>query len=1137
MKRSLLIIAASLGIFLASAQDTLVVQTLTFDSITTRRGTWQFPENQDFRKILMYHTLKCDPQTTHDQYPCGEWDYLTYNIVYKHTGVYDSTLYFHPNFTLIEGTAPDSLLFSASPTYYYLISRHYSTNFPDTLTLEQAVAGSPDTVGSGAIPTGHFAGRSQFLWKAGEIASFDFPGGLITGLKLNAEETSGAARHFMIRMKNVSLEELTPDTLMENLDTVYAAQADFVAGWQDFNFFQPFEWDGTSDILVDFSFTDGLAAGQTVLFCSDPGFNCGLSAFSDGYALDLDGRTDFLKMPEDIYFNSNFTFETWFLKRSNNNWSRIFDFGNGPDKQNVIVVLSKETSGKLSFHVIKDGSSQSFEIPDATPLNEWTHLTLRLTMHIGWAYINGNLAGYGMLQQPPDIGRTSNYIGRSNWSSDKMADVLLDEFRLYKTALSPETIKDHYRKTLDNPGEDTNLVLYYPFDEGSGTVAHDQSSYGHDAEGYGYPNRYRIRGPEIFLGYQQNNLRPQVIFERLISSGAQVQEITVKDSVLNTRLQVIQFENPAEPTVATDTITAWEAGYQPVYENWVKVDSVYADPVGILYQEMMPYYGEPYELIEEYEIGRYITPYGINLSLGPGFTWIYDVTDYAPLLKGRVDLGAGNQQELIDLKFLFITGTPPREVKKIDRIWGGLRSFYYKDLDDDLQMSAVTLPLLAEASQFRVKTRLTGHGHNSNTGDYPHCCEWKDNEHRLLVNGEQAASWHIFQYHDCALNPVFPQGGTWPGAREGWCPGDLVKDHDWEITEYVAGNSVTLDYDITPVPPDNLGMGWGNYVTNMDLIQYGANNFETDAEIYGIISPNNYQYYSRINPICYGPAIILRNNGSSPLQNVTINYGVKGALQETWEWTGNLQPHFIDTVILPVPGYAFWIGDEEHVFSANLSNPNGQADQYPDNDSFTTNFAMPDLINIPIVLVLKTNKQAYRYSLVVRDIEGSIILSREDLENTTIYKDTLDLPLGCYSIELTDSEDMGLSYWAYPEQGSGYFRLLDLDSNIIKSFNSEFGRTIFYTYNVSEGFYIDEPGFDQIVRIYPNPTDGIVNVDNTELQGEVKTSIYNLQGKLILTEESEAGTQVYDLSRYPAGLYLVEIQSKGFCYRKKIVLL
>ena len=96
-----------------------------------------------------------------------------------------------------------------------------------------------------------------------------------------------------------------------------------------------------------------------------------------------------------------------------------------------------------------------------------------------------------------------------------------------------------------------------------------------------------------------------------------------------------------------------------------------------------------------------------------------------------------------------------------------------------------------------------------------------------MVNGETIADWHIFQYHDCGLNPVYPQGGTWPGAREGWCPGDVVIDHDFEITQFVTGDEVTLDYGITPVPPDNLGMGNGNYVIAMHLVQYDESNFNT----------------------------------------------------------------------------------------------------------------------------------------------------------------------------------------------------------------------------------------------------------------------------------------------------------------------
>ena len=40
----------------------------------------------------------------------------------------------------------------------------------------------------------------------------------------------------------------------------------------------------------------------------------------------------------------------------------------------------------------------------------------------------------------------------------------------------------------------------------------------------------------------------------------------------------------------------------------------------------LEYFSEPFEVINRFEISRYITPYGINLTLGPeGWTWIYDV--------------------------------------------------------------------------------------------------------------------------------------------------------------------------------------------------------------------------------------------------------------------------------------------------------------------------------------------------------------------------------------------------------------------------------------------------------------------------------------------------------------------------------
>ncbi|MBK8499269.1 MAG: hypothetical protein IPL52_10715 [Flavobacteriales bacterium] len=97
-RSAILAIAIALATVVA-AQDTIRVQTLTFSDITQRRGWYVFPDtSHNFRKVLMHHTLKCDPTTTQDQYPCGEWDYLTYNFIHEHTGAYDSTAQTHPYF-------------------------------------------------------------------------------------------------------------------------------------------------------------------------------------------------------------------------------------------------------------------------------------------------------------------------------------------------------------------------------------------------------------------------------------------------------------------------------------------------------------------------------------------------------------------------------------------------------------------------------------------------------------------------------------------------------------------------------------------------------------------------------------------------------------------------------------------------------------------------------------------------------------------------------------------------------------------------------------------------------------------------------------------------------------------------------
>ena len=81
---------------------------------------------------------------------------------------------------------------------------------------------------------------------------------------------------------------------------------------------------------------------------------------------------------------------------------------------------------------------------------------------------------------------------------------------------------------------------------------------------------------------------------------------------------------------------------------------MFNDAQTTIYNDTIHYYDEPFELVNRYELGRFITPYGLGLDLGDGFRWVYDVTDFAHLLKGDVEITSPNTSELVDLSFELI---------------------------------------------------------------------------------------------------------------------------------------------------------------------------------------------------------------------------------------------------------------------------------------------------------------------------------------------------------------------------------------------------------------------------------------------------------------------------------------------------
>ncbi len=1125
-----------LPVALLAQEDTIRVQTLTFDSITTRRGFWQFPDDSHtYRKVLMRYTLKCDAATTHDQYACGEWDYLTYNYLYDHTGVIDSTELDHPYF-LLNTQAPDSVAMSSDPLVD-LYQRWSRFRVIDQISLEtDHVVGLGNAFDANTLGTSLGAVRSQFIYTAAELSAAGLQAGPIDQLRFNVAGGGTSPHRMVLRMKNTTspLVDRFDET---GLQQVYDHQYLFANnGVSTVVLSEAFAWDGTSDILVDMALERTSALGGPTLTATNTGTPTGLRMQgrdgvllldNDRIGVDVDGLTT---LDEEI----TITFRAFgsAVQPVNNS---ILE-GVNANGQRVLNIHLPWSNGSVYWDAGSDGGSYDRIDKAANPADyegQWNHWAFTKNTATGSMkiYLNGTLWHSGTAKTRSMAGITAFNLGANGVGTNPYPG-MIDAFTLFTAELDAATIAAWKDRNVDASHPNYADLRYdIRFDQ-----APDEPTFlntvdpARPAVPFGTPERRYLPATAIAAAPVATTTRPDIA----LVQGTYVthmDSLLLTDEVPHAMLSLQTFQVVGNGVEPLDTLTGWNGPYTYTYApNGQAIDSTLQATVLENNYDLL-YYSAPFEVIDRYELGRFITPYGIGLSLGPsGFTWTYDVTDYQWLLHDSVELSAGNQQELIDLEFLLIEGQPPREVVALQRPWGPQRSYSYASLSDDTELAPVTVDLDPAASQWAVRTRFTGHGHASNNGLYPHCCEWKDNTHSLFVDGTLADEWHIWQTDDCALNPVFPQGGTWPGSREGWCPGDVVKDHFTEITGQVSGNSVTLDYGITPVPANNLGMGSGNYVVNVDLFEYAAPAHALDAEIYLVKRPTTADYHSRENPICQDPVVVLRNAGAQDLTSATFTYGVSGGQTATHTWTGLLKHMESTEVTLNVPDGSFWYGDGTDRFTVTVSAPNGGNDTHPQNDSYTTEFDLPVIYPESIVLYYKTNNYPQQNSIFIRNMWGTVMHSRTNMTANTIYSDTLTLPQGCYTLEVTDSGNDGLSYWANTAQGSGFIRFRQVGGGTLKNFQPEFGHSIHWAFGVGDIVGIEEEAAPIAITAFPNPNNGSFTLGTSDLQGTGLLRITDALGRVVREERLQlfgAGFHAIDMGHAKAGIYQVHLLVEG----------
>ncbi len=211
------------------------------------------------------------------------------------------------------------------------------------------------------------------------------------------------------------------------------------------------------------------------------------------YSLSLDGTDDFVDVPLDAvndmatsggtietwaYFDS-VTSETIFAKQHDgSNTYALFSVGHTQDGNGS---YQDSTDGKVFFQGLNGGAN--LESTTTLQSGQWYHLAVTFTGSEARLYIDGQLDKIqsGNFSVPDDISSGTSPSARIGEWQGKPGDMdgRIADFRVWNDVRTDNEIANSYDKQLN--GDEQGLAGYWTFEEGTGSIASDQSGNGNDA--------------------------------------------------------------------------------------------------------------------------------------------------------------------------------------------------------------------------------------------------------------------------------------------------------------------------------------------------------------------------------------------------------------------------------------------------------------------------------------------------------------------------------------------------------------------------------------------------------------------------------------------------------------------------------
>lgn len=610
------------------------------------------------------------------------------------------------------------------------------------------------------------------------------------------------------------------------------------------------------------------------------------------------------------------------------------------------------------------------------------------------------------------------------------------------------------------------------------------------------------------------------------------------DSTANDTLKIDLYNDSLTPLVKTASVLGWAGDYyKPVYDlAGVKTDSTYIGFETELTRKEWSYY-TVFEVYDNFELGRIITPYNGNVANTWKYTYTFDITDYASLLRDSVEIRAhysGYQDGFtVTLDFDMIEGTPARECYKIVPLWNGSSAYGAATTIENFLISR-DVAIDADMKEAKIRIIQTGHGFGGSDG----CSEFCQKKHYLKINNDTKFEKTIWR-ENCGENPVFPQGGTWVYNRSNWCPGAEVDPYDYEVGKFLAANSTaTIDLDMEPYT--NQGNNNSSYIISGALFLYKNNVYKDEASLEEVMAPNNTLRYARFNPVCDYPMVKVRNNGSENIKSIEFSFGPKGGTRNTYTWNGDLKPYEYAEITMGT-NINFSVATPTNAFEMEIVKVNGKTDEVNFNNLMKTTYDATPVLPNQFVVWLRTNNRANENTYTITDHYGNVVYKKENMVNATLYQDTIDLINGCYTFKITDAGGDGIGFWANPNAGNGqlYFRRLG-NGQLIKNFGTDWGTSIVESFTTGYTLGVPEVVTTNNITLFPNPTKGEFWLDINLGQSPTATvQVMDYNGRVILNEtvtQDQFYAHRIDMAGFANGVYILKVASpQGGVFTQKLI--